>query len=257
MTVPATRMPACRLPGRDLGTDLPNGEDSTVAILSLLISFVAFAAAAGSTIYVRRIALVERGRDQASRRRAISAVFEDYGGSYPCLEITNDGEEDLTNVVAEFCEPLIGYIPAISSLLTKDGSVRPRVGLGGLAPSETRRLRVLQDEPAPALTATPGGWVSRWSARICPQSGSAPGRRQTFSPLSGPSPGAWPFAEPLPRRHRAREPSTCCCSWLRPWIREGLASSLLVPDRARARRSRRCRTDHRSRVVVNRCCGVV
>lgn len=118
-----------------------------MAILSLVISFLAFVAAAGSTIYARRIALIERGRDQAARRPAISAVFEDYGGSYPCLEITNDGEEDLADVVAELREPLVGYVPAITALLSEDGSKRSRVDLGRLAASETKRLRVLQDEP--------------------------------------------------------------------------------------------------------------
>jgi len=93
------------------------------------------------------MALIERDRDRAARQPTISAIFEDYGGNYPCLEITNNCGEDLAHVVAELRDPLVGYIPAITSLLSDNGSTASRVDLGGLTASETKRLRVLQDEP--------------------------------------------------------------------------------------------------------------
>jgi len=114
-----------------------------VATLSLIISFLAVAAAVGSTLYARRIALIERGRDQAARRPKLSALFEDYNGSFPCLEITND----LTDLAVELRKRLVGYVPAITSLGGADGSA-PLVELGGLAASETKRLQVLQDDPS-------------------------------------------------------------------------------------------------------------
>lgn len=118
-----------------------------MAIASLIISIVAIAAALGSTLYARRIWLIERERDRTARTPQISAVYEDYDGNYPCLEVTNDGTEDLTDVLVELLKPLKGYVPALTSLSLEGGKPGRSVSLGRLAATETKRLRAYRDHP--------------------------------------------------------------------------------------------------------------
>jgi len=118
-----------------------------MALAGLIISIFALVASAGSTLYARRIWQIERGRDQVGRRPQISADYEDYGGDYPCLEITNNGQEDRADVVLELREPLIGYVPALTSLSAEGSDPGPSVRLGSLASAETKRIRAYRSDP--------------------------------------------------------------------------------------------------------------
>lgn len=119
-----------------------------MAIAGLIISVLALVAAAGSTLYARRIWLIERGRDRVGRQPQISADYEDYGGCYPCLEITNNGNEDLADVTVELREPLLGYVPALTALGVEGGEPAPSVHLGALAAAETKRIQAYREDPA-------------------------------------------------------------------------------------------------------------
>jgi hypothetical protein len=118
-----------------------------MAVASLIFSFMALLAAAWSTLYARRIWLIERGRDQGGRRPRISAEFEDYGDDYPCLEVTNNGNEDLASVTVQLREPLAGYVRPISALSAEGAEPAPSVELGALASAETKRIRAYRDHP--------------------------------------------------------------------------------------------------------------
>lgn len=118
-----------------------------MAVASLIVSILALLAAAGSTLYARRIWLIERGRDQGGRRPQISADYEDYGGDYPCLEVTNNGNEDLADVTLELREPLVGHVRPISALSAEGGEPASSVELGALASAETKRIRAHRDDP--------------------------------------------------------------------------------------------------------------
>jgi len=62
-----------------------------VIVATFVISILALVAAAGSTLFAGRLWRIERERDRARRQPKLSAFYEDYGGSHPYLEITNDG----------------------------------------------------------------------------------------------------------------------------------------------------------------------
>jgi hypothetical protein len=133
-----------------------------LALISLIISIVAVLAALGSVLYARRMWRIERTRYHAARQPRISAVYEDFGGHYPGLEFTNDGNEDLVAVNIELLAPIPPYhapITAIGSeqrITNQDGSWHPHVdrdmagrtvSLGALAISETKRILIYRDDP--------------------------------------------------------------------------------------------------------------
>lgn len=132
-----------------------------MAIASLIISVLAALAAVGSVLYARRMWLIERRRYHAGRQPQISAVYEDFDGSYPGLEITNDGSEDLTDVKIELLDTLPPYNPAITAISGEQRSRTPdstwrlesdeagrTVDLGSLAAGETKRILVHRDDTA-------------------------------------------------------------------------------------------------------------
>ncbi len=116
-------------------------------VAAFVISILALVAAAGSTLYAGRLWRIERERDRARRQPKLSAVYEDYGGSHPYLEITSDGDEDLIDLVIELRKPLIGYVAPITSLQEEDGRVADRINLGGITAAETKRVRVSRNDP--------------------------------------------------------------------------------------------------------------
>jgi len=131
-----------------------------MATASLIISILAALAAVGSAGYARRMWLIERGRYHAGRQPQISAVYEDFGGDYPSLEITNDGNEDFTAVKIELLDPLPPYTPAITAISSEQrgrtshgtfrlesGEAERTVDLGALAVRETKRILIHRDDP--------------------------------------------------------------------------------------------------------------
>jgi hypothetical protein len=131
-----------------------------MAIASLIISILAALAAVGSARYARRMWQIERRRYHAGRQPQISAIYEDFGGNYPGLEITNDGNEDFTNVKIELLDPLPPYTPAITAIsselrkrtshntfVLESGKAGRTVDLGALAASETKRIHIHHDDP--------------------------------------------------------------------------------------------------------------
>lgn len=118
-----------------------------MTVATFVISILALVAAAGSTFVAGRLWRIERERDRARRQPKLSAVYEDYGGSHPCLEITNDGDEDLVDLVIELRKLLTGYVPPITSLQEEDGRAADRSNLGGITAAETKRVRVSRDYP--------------------------------------------------------------------------------------------------------------
>jgi hypothetical protein len=117
-----------------------------VVVATFVISILVLVAAAGFTLYAGRLWRIERERERARRQPKLSAFYEDYGGP-PYLEITNDGNEDLIDLVIELRKPLIGYIAPITSLQEEDGRAADRINLGGIMAAETKRVRVSRDNP--------------------------------------------------------------------------------------------------------------
>jgi hypothetical protein len=131
-----------------------------MAIASLIISIFAALAAMGSTLYARHMWLIERARYHAGRQPRLSAIYEDFDGYYPGLEITNDGNEDLVDVKIELRDPIPPYHPAITAISGEERSKTPddtwmlhsnqagrTVDLGALAVSETKRILIHRDDP--------------------------------------------------------------------------------------------------------------
>jgi hypothetical protein len=115
--------------------------------MSNVLSILALCVSVVSAFYTGWIVRIERNRDRVARRPPLSATYEDYGGGHPYLLIINNGSEDIADLRVEFQKPLIGYVPAITSLSGENGEDGPQVDLGGLAAGAEKRLRIHRDNP--------------------------------------------------------------------------------------------------------------